>query len=313
MKTWIREHSMALSAAMARIRSMPGSFGFNVLVIALALMLPLAGLTLLENLRPVSRELAVEPEISVFLATDVARDRAQSIADDIREAARQAGVTARLDYIPREKALDAMKARAGLGDVVAALGSNPLPDAYVVRIAGAGNAGGNEAAAPARIETLATALQKIAGIETVQLDAAWVKRLAALLQLASSVLALLAATLCGVVLAVVFNTIRLQIVTQHEEIGVARLLGATDAFVARPFYYMGGVLGLTAGALSLLAVAGALSLLNTSVVQLASLYGSTFLLQPLNARTVAGLLAASAALGVLGAAMSVRRALRIAG
>ncbi len=314
MKTWIREHSMALSAALARIRAMPGSFGFNVLVIALALMLPLAGLTLLENLRPVSRELAVEPEISVFLSTEVARDRAQAIADDIRKAAQQAGVSAKLDYIPREKALDAMKARAGLGDVVAALGSNPLPDAYVLRIAGSGNADGDDdGAAPARIEKLAAALQKIDGIETVQLDAAWVKRLAALLQLASSVLALLAATLCGVVLAVVFNTIRLQIVTQHEEIGVARLLGATDAFVARPFYYMGGVLGLAAGALALLAVMAALALLNTSVGQLASLYGSAFRLQPLNAQTVAGLLAASAALGVLGAALSVRRALRIAG
>lgn len=312
MKTWIREHSMALSAAMARIRSMPGSFGFNVLVIALALMLPLAGLTLLENLRPVSRELAVEPEISVFLSTEVARDRAQAIGDDIRQAAQQAGVKARLDYIPREKALDAMKARAGLGDVVAALGSNPLPDAYVVHIAGGSQGDGGEGAAPARIEKLASALQKIAGVETVQLDAAWVKRLAALLQLASSVLALLAATLCGVVLAVVFNTIRLQIVTQHEEIGVARLLGATDAFVARPFYYMGGVLGLAAGALALMAVLGALALLNTSVGQLASLYGSTFLLQPLDAQTVAGLLAASASLGVLGAALSVRRALRIA-
>ncbi len=313
MKTWFREHSMALSAALARIRSMPGSFGFNVLVIALALLLPLAGLTLLENLRPVSRELAVEPEISVFLSTEVARDRAQAIADDIREAAQQAGVKAQLDYIPREKALEAMKARAGLGDVVAALGSNPLPDAYVVRIGDSDHADDGEGAAPARIEKLAAALQKIAGVETVQLDAAWVKRLAALLQLASSVLALLAATLCGVVLAVVFNTIRLQIVTQHEEIGVARLLGATDAFVARPFYYMGGVLGLAAGALALLAVLGALGLLNTSVGQLASLYGSAFLLQPLNPQTVAGLLAASAALGVVGAALSVRRALRIAG
>ncbi len=314
MKNWVREHAMAVSAALARIRAMPGSFSFNVLVIALALMLPLAGLTLLENLRPVSRELAVEPEISVFLSTEIARDRAQAIGDDIRNAAQQAGVHAKLDYIPREKALEAMKARAGLGDVVSALGSNPLPDAYVVRIGGAALSGhdATDAAAPARIEKLAAALAQIAGVETVQLDAAWVKRLAALLQLASSVLVLLAASLCGVVLAVVFNTIRLQIVTQHEEIGVARLLGATDAFVARPFYYMGGLLGLAAGALALLAVLGALALLNTSVGQLASLYGSTFLLQPLNGQTVAGLLAASAALGVLGAALSVRRALRMA-
>lgn len=302
---WLREHGLALSAALARIRKLPGSFVFNVIVIALALALPLAGLTVLENLRPISRDLAVDPEISVFLSTEVARDRAQSMASDIREAAQRNGVAVKLDFIDRDKALAAMKSRAGLDDVVGALGSNPLPDAYVVRIVGA-----QEQASPARIESLAADLQKVQGVETVQLDAAWVKRLAALLDLASTVLALLAATLCGVVLAVVFNTIRLQVFTQHEEIGVARLVGATDAFVARPFYYMGGLLGLCAGVLALLAVGGGLSLMNASVGELAKLYGSSFLLSPLDAGSVALLLACSAALGIFGAGLSVHRALR---
>lgn len=305
---WLREHRLALAAALSRIRKMPGSFGFNVTVIALALVLPLAGLTLLENLRPISRDLAVEPEISVFLSTEVARDRAQAIGSDIRDAAKRAGVPVKLDFIDRDKALASMKSRAGLDDVVGALGSNPLPDAYVVRIGG-----GEDQASPARIEQLAGELQKVQGVETVQLDAAWVKRLAALIDLASTVLALLAATLCGVVLAVVFNTIRLQVFTQHEEIGVARLLGATDAFVSRPFYYMGGLLGLCAGALALLAVGGGLVMMNASVGELAKLYGSSFLLAPLEAGSVALLLAASAALGVIGAGLSVRRALRVAG
>lgn len=305
---WLREHRLALSAALSRIRKTPGSFGFNVIVIALALVLPLAGLTLLENLRPISRDLAVEPEISVFLSTEVARDRAQAIGGDIRDAAKRSGVPVKLDFIDRDKALASMKSRAGLDDVVGALGSNPLPDAYVVRIGG-----GDDQASPERIEQLAGELQKVQGVETVQLDAAWVKRLATLLELAATVLALLAATLCGVVLAVVFNTIRLQVFTQHEEIGVARLLGATDAFVSRPFYYMGGLLGLCAGALALLAVGGGLMLMNASVGELAKLYGSSFLLSPLEAGSVALLLAASAALGVIGAGLSVRRALRVAG
>ena len=110
----------------------------------------------------------------------------------------------------------------------------------------------------------------------------------------------------------VFNTIRLQVFTQHEEIGVARLVGATDAFVSRPFYYMGGLLGLCAGALALLAVGGGLVLMNASVGELAKLYGSSFLLAPLDSGSVALLLAASAALGVIGAVLSVRRALRVA-
>ncbi len=309
---WLREHRLALAAAIARIRKMPGSFGFNILVIALALILPLAGMTLLENLRPISRDLAVEPEISVFLWSEMEPERIEAIGRDIRAAARRAGLSAKLQFVDRDSALKAMKARASLGDVVDVLGSNPLPDAYIVRVADGGGHSG-AAADPARIEQLAGALKKVDGVEAVQLDAAWMKRLVALLNLASTALLLLAITLGGVVLAVVFNTIRLQVVTQQEEISVMRLLGATDAFVSRPFYYMGGLLGLCAGAFALLTLAGGLVLLNVSVGELASLYGSSFTLAPLDLSSVVILLAASTALGVVGAVLSVQRALRVPG
>ena len=304
MKSWIRQHGLALRDATLRIAGKPGSFIFNVIVIALALMLPVAGLTLLDNLKPVSRELAVEPEISVFATIDLSRERAQALAADIKRVAQTNGVAVKLDFIARENALAAMKQRAGLSDVVATLGSNPLPDAYVIKL---GNA--EDAAGARRIDKLAEAIGRLPGVETVQLDSAWVKRLAAVLQLAANVLWLLAATLCGVVVAVVFNTIRLQVVTQAEEIDVARLLGATDAFVARPFYYTGALLGLGAGIVALLGVMAALSVLNVSVGELAHLYGSAFTLSPLAPDAVALLLAASTGLGLLGAALSVRRAL----
>ena len=304
MKSWIRQHGLALRDAAMRIVGMPGSFIFNVTVIALALMLPVAGLTLLENLKPVSRELAVEPEISVFMSSDVPRERTQALGADIRRVAQTNGVTVKLEFIARENALAAMKERAGLSDVVTTLGTNPLPDAYVIKLTSA-----EDAAGARRIEKLADAITRLPGVETVQLDSAWVKRLAAVLQLASNVLLLLAATLCGVVVAVVFNTIRLQVVTQSEEIDVARLLGATDAFVSRPFYYTGALLGFGAGIVALLGVMLALSLLNVSVSELAHLYGSAFRLLPLESAEVALLLAASTGLGLLGAALSVRRAL----
>ncbi|MFZ9256315.1 MAG: cell division protein FtsX [Burkholderiaceae bacterium] len=302
---WLREHWRALQSALARVRSAPGGFVFNVVVIALALVLPLTGLTVLENLRPVARDLAVEPELSVFLSTDVARSRAQAIAGDIRQQAQQLAVPIKLEFIDRDQALASMKAHSGLHDVVTALGSNPLPDAYVVRVVG-----GADSVSPGRITQLADALGGIDGVDTVQLDSVWVKRLAALVDLAGVVLWLLALTLCGVVLAVVFNTIRLQAYTQMEEISVARLLGATDAYVSRPFYYLGGLLGLCAGAVALLAVAAGLATINISVIALAKLYGSSFSFSPLDARSCLLLLTLSVALGVIGAGLSVRRALR---
>ena len=302
---WLREHWRALQLALARVRSAPGGFVFNVVVIALALVLPLTGLTVLENLRPVARDLAVEPELSVFLSTDVARSRAQAIAGDIRQQAQQLAVPIKLEFIDRDQALASMKAHSGLHDVVTALGSNPLPDAYVVRVVG-----GADSVSPGRITQLADALGGIDGVDTVQLDSVWVKRLAALVDLAGVVLWLLALTLCGVVLAVVFNTIRLQAYTQMEEISVARLLGATDAYVSRPFYYLGGLLGLCAGAVALLAVAAGLAAINISVIALAKLYGSSFSFSPPDARSCLLLLTLSVALGVIGAGLSVRRALK---
>ena len=304
---WFREHRFALRDALARVLKMPGSFGFNVLVIALALILPVAGLTVLENVRPVSRELAVEPEISVFLSTDVGREQALALGAELRKAALAGGLKAKLVFVSREEALAMMKERAGLSDVVATLGANPLPDAYVLKLANADDA--NDASSTERIEKLAASIARVPGVDAVQLDAAWVKRLAALLQLAGNVLWMLAATLCGVVVAVVFNTIRLQVVTQHEEVNVSRLVGATDAFVSRPFYYTGALLGLGAGGLALLGVLLGLHVLNGPVSDLAGLYGSTFRLLPLDAASTTLLLGASTTLGLLGAMLSVRHAL----
>jgi cell division transport system permease protein len=292
---WLREHLFAMRDVGNRILHAPLSFSFNVLVIALALVLPVAGLTLIDNVRPISRQLVIEPEIAVFLTPDLSRERATAMAATMRKLAQASDVSIKLEFIPRETALANMKIQAGLSDVVSTLGSNPLPDAY-------GTA--------ARIEKLAENIRQLESVETVQLDTVWVKRLAALLQLAGTLLWILSATLCGVVVAVVFNTIRLQIVTHSEEIHVSQMLGATDAYVARPFYYTGAMLGLVAGGLSLLIVLLGLTLLNGSIIELAQSYGSTFTLQPLALTSAALLLLSSTGLGMLGAALSAGRALR---
>ena len=79
MKVWLRQHVFALKGAIPRPGRGFGSFAFNVLVVAIALALPFAGLTVLENMRPVSAQLAVEPEISVFLSMDTPRARASAL------------------------------------------------------------------------------------------------------------------------------------------------------------------------------------------------------------------------------------------
>jgi cell division transport system permease protein len=300
MNTWLRQHRFALGAALSHVRKAPGSFLFNVLVVAIALTLPFAGVTLLDNVRPMSEQLSVDPEVSIFMKLDTPREQSQALASTMRGMLKD--TRAKIVFVPREKALETLKDKSGLADVLAALGENPLPDSYVLKLEGV-----SSASAAARVDELAKNLGAMPGVDTVQVDSAWVKRLAALLGVLRLVLLLLAITLGMVVIAVVFNTIRLQVLTQREEIAVSKLLGATDNFIHRPFYYTGALLGLSAGAVALGAVVLSLQPLNAAIADFARLYASEFQLAPLPALGIAGLLAISAGLGLVGAMLSVQR------
>jgi len=298
MISWFRQHGFALGAALVHLRKAPGSFLFNILVVAIALALPFMGLTLLDNVRPLSEQMSVDPEISLFMKQDVAREQSAALATPLRELMKDAKII----FVPREKALDQLKGKSGLSDVLATLGENPLPDSYIIKLDAF-----RSAAAGLDVDTLAGQMRTLPGVDTVQIDSAWVKRLAALIGVLKLALLLLAATLGTVVVAVVFNTIRLQVLTQREEILVSKLIGATDTFIHRPFYYTGALLGLCAGGAALGAVALALQPLNKAIAEFARLYASEFQLAPLEPLPMAGLLAVSAALGLAGAVLSVQR------
>ncbi|WP_050476445.1 permease-like cell division protein FtsX [Herbaspirillum rhizosphaerae] len=299
---WLRQHFFAFADAFSHLLRSPGNFVLNVLVVSIALALPFAGLTVLENVRPVSEQLAVEPEISIFLKMDVSRDKATALSTSINGILQSSGSTAKVEFTPREKAFDSLKSKTGLNDVLATLGSNPLPDSYVLKLSGFQNA-----MDASRVDDIAQKLKAMPGVDTVQIDSAWVKRLAALLRILRLVLLFLGITLGAVVVAVVFNTIRLQVMTQYEEIEVSRLLGATNAFIHRPFYYTGALLGLCAGGLALGLVVLALQPLNLAITDFARLYASEFRLAAPSIEAIAFLLGASALLGLLGAMLSVKR------
>lgn len=300
MNNWLRQHGFALAGALRHMRHAPGGFLFNIIVIAIALALPFTGATLLDNVRPMSEQLSVDPELSVFLQQELARPQAEALAVTLRQLLRER--QAKIIFVPREKALDQLKTKSGLSDVLATLGDNPLPDSYILKLDAFRNAeaGGD-------VDALAEQIRALPGVDTVQVDSAWVKRLAALLGVLRLALLLLAVTLGTVVVAVIFNTIRLQVLTQREEISVAKLIGASDSFIHRPFYYSGALLGLCAGALALAGVTLALRPLNSAIAEFARLYASEFQLVPLAPLPMAGLLALSAGLGLVGAVLSVQR------
>jgi cell division transport system permease protein len=305
MKAWVSQHCLAAQSALLRAWRHPAEFLFNVMAIAIVAALPVMGLTLLENLRPVSEKVALAPEISIFLTPELPREKAKALAPSIQRLLEERKIPAELSFVGREQALASLRGKTNLAEAVAILGSNPLPDVYILRLPGL-----RQAADTAPVQELAVRLKSLPGVDFVQADSVWMQRVAAMLALARSALLLLAGVLSVVVVAVVFNTIRLQVFSRRDEIAVCRMLGATHAYLYRPFYYSGTLLGSCAGLLALGITWLLIYPLDSAVSEFAALYGASF---RLGGPTIAASLLSigvCAGLGWIGALLPLKRLLR---
>ncbi len=291
MHTFI-EHLHVLRTTLQRLLLTPNATLLNVLIIGIALSLPVGGYVLLKGVQGLAAQVTGTPQISVFLAGGTSASEAERIGDKLR----QHTAIERVEFVPREAALKRLQQNSGSADVIGTLSQNPLPDAYIVY---------PKASEAAALEALRDELKTWQRLEYVQLDSAWIHKLEALLNFGRTAVGILAALLSFALVAITFNTIRLQILTRREEIEVAKLIGATDAFIRRPFLYFGLIQGLLGGITAWLLVAGSIQLLNLQVATLSQLYAGHFSLPFLSVGDSLTLLSFSAYLGWLGAWFSV--------
>ena len=291
---WVDHHLYSLVASLGRFLGRPWSSVLTVGVMAVALALPLGLWLVLDNVARFSGQVQEAREISVFLKADVDATRAGALADELRNRNDIGHVELRTPQQGLEQLRD-----AGLGDAIDALGEddNPLPNLLVVTPAG------DEA-------LLAASLQTLPEAELVQHDAQWRERLDGWLRFGNRAAVVLALLLGFGALLVVGNTVRLDIQSRREEIGVLQHLGATDGFIRRPFLYLGAWYGLAAGALAIALLAGAALALRAPLAALAASYGSHFALSGFDPATALGVLAGSAVLGWIGAGVVTGHFLR---
>jgi cell division transport system permease protein len=292
MKAWFWQHRDALATTLARLARTPVATLLNLGVIGAALALPVGLYVTLDNLREFARSLASDPQLSVFLALDAGK---AAVEKTRARLAQHPGVR-EARFVPRDQALKELKASTGLGDVVDSLPQNPLPDAFVVL---------PRERAPEALEKLRDDLAGWPGVTHVQLDTAWARRLEAGLKVARLAVGLLATLFAFALVAVTFNTIRLQILTRREEIEVSKLIGATDTFIRRPFLYFGALQGLAGGIAAWAIIWAGVQLLNGALAELAMLYDARFALRHLGPDDSLSLLLFSAGLGWFGAWLSV--------
>jgi cell division transport system permease protein len=293
VSTWFRQHWQTLGLTLMRLARNPLATLLNVTVIGVALALPLGGYMLVKNLGGVAHQLTGRPQISLFIERDASKADIAALETRLKEIP---GLGAPR-FVSREQALDELRRSENLSDVIAALQTNPLPDAFVLETV----------AGTAELQGLEAQLKSLPKVAHVQLDSAWVKRLESLLALGRMAVLTLAALLASGLVAVTFNTIRLQILTQKDEIEVSKLIGATDSFIRRPFFHLGVIQGGLGGVAALAIVYLCMHILNRGILELARLYGSDFRLGFFGLADCLALLVFSGVLGWLGAYMSVSR------
>ena len=293
MSNWFYLHLRALAHALRRLVAQPLGTLLSALVVGIALSLPGGGYLLLDNVGSLARGVSGTPEISLFLAMDAGAAEIAAIEQRLKGENELASYR----FVPRDEGLRQLEA-AGLGDVLGGLKANPLPDAFVLAL---------RREDPALFERMAERMRTWPKVAHVQLDSAWVERLHALLALGRSAVLMLAGLLGFALVVVTFNTIRLQILTQRQEIAVSRLLGATDPFIRRPFYWFGSLQGALGGLVALGTMALGVEALAAPVARLAETYGAVFALSGPDLEASLAIVAFAAFLGWLGAAISVRR------
>ena len=298
MKAWLAQHARCAGLTLAKLARTPLGSALNIVVIGIALSLPVGLYLLIDNLQTASGQLAAEPQISAFLALDASRAEIAQIETRLKQNPR----VLRFRFVPRAEALQELKQSSGLADVIDSLPQNPLPDAFIV------TAKDN---APQALDALRDEIKQLPRVVHAQLDAAWARRLDATLRFGRLVVLFLGGLLAVALIAVTFNTIRLQVLTQRDEVEVVKLIGATDAFIRRPFLYYGALQGAAGGLVAWLIVSGGVWLVNHNLGELSHVYASLFQLIALTPADSLCLLLLPAALGWFGALLSVGRHLAV--
>ncbi|KRA33406.1 cell division protein [Rhodanobacter sp. Root627] len=287
--SWQEHHGWSAAASLRRLATRPLGSLLTIAVMGLALALPLAFYLLLGNVQKLGDAMGQSQAISVFMQTGQSGQATQLLATQLGNRPEVASVAVKSP----QQGMEELAKMQGFSGALELLDDNPLP--YVVQLQPRTDV------SAAAVETLVADVRAMRGVELVQDSDSWRKRLEALLDVGNRVVLMLALMLAAAALLVVGNTVRVDIASRSEEIGVLLLVGASDAFVRRPYLYAGIWYGLFSGIFAA-ALAVVIELgLAAPVAQLSQTYDGKLQVAGLPTWLLLAVPLAAAALGWLGA------------
>ena len=282
-------HAHALFSSLGRLVASPFTSIMTIAVLAIAISLASGFYMLVVNLQQLTGNLETSNQISLFLRDDVSDAHANKLADSIRQIPSVQDVK----LITREQALTEFQTYSGFGPAINELEKNPLPIVLQVQPK-------NSLEDKQGLEQLQKSFQQSPEVDFTQMDLAWVERLQSIMDVARLFATLLNLMLGAAVLFIIGNTIRLELHNRRDEVIIEKLVGATNAFIQRPFLYTGFWIGFISGVSAWFIVTVLMLILRQPVEKLSDLYGGSFHLLFLSFSQTLALIIISSVLGVLG-------------
>lgn len=296
---YFNQHAVVARESVLQLWEAPLAAAMTIAVIGLALSLPALLFVGVTNGQLLAAHWQGQGDVTVFLQESMGEADASQVAESLLA---QAGAN-EVSIVAPETALRELETLTGFASAVEGLDHNPLPWLVVVEL--------QDGLSESGVRSLLEAAQSLPGVSMAQFDLDWLSRLHAALGIARTASVVIAFLLSMTVLLVVGNTIRLDIENRRTQIEITRLVGGSDGFVRRPFLYAGFWYGLSGGLLAAGLVILAVVLLAAPVETMTDLYGSQFRLTGLGFTGTGILCASGAAIGLVGAWISVGRHLRM--
>jgi cell division transport system permease protein len=251
------------------------------------------------NIQQLTGNLQASNQMSLFLMDNINENVGQKLAEQIRQNLNVESVK----FISKKQAMEEFKQNSGFGDALNALDSNPLPN--VIQVLPRNTLENND-----EVNKLLTEFKQMPQVALVQVDMQWMERLQTIMTIASRGVTLVAILLSFAVTFITGNTIRLELQNRQNEVFISKLVGATLAFIQRPFLYTGFWLGFLSGFLGWVVITIMLFLIESPVEKLSSLYSSNYQLLFLSFSEFLLLLLISSFLAILGAGVVLHVQLR---
>ncbi len=295
---WFSRHVSTAVGSLGRLVRQPFASLMIVLVIAVTLAIPAALNLVVKNAQAITSGWDNALDFSVFLKRELSESEAAGLARLIEQRADVELV----QLIPANQALEDFKQQSGFGDALDQLSDNPLPHTLVVRPSAANTS--------QSMILLQEELANLPEAELVQVDTEWVQRFHAILDIVRRAIVIGASLLGIAIIVIIGNTIRLDIQNRREEIEVTKLIGASNAFVRRPFLWSGFWYGLFGGGLALGLVRYGLFLLEEPAARLAGLYRAGVSVLALTLTESLAILGIGILLGLVGSWFAATRHMR---